>query len=511
MTASAKATSTELTGGAGFTYEDTVVAYYLAALLREDRAAGQSGVVTSVAVQQSGNGHPMDDLVVEFEDSADRRLLALQIKRSLRITANNEDFREIMATAGATRNAAVFGESYVYGFATEQVAVDRFRGLNRIIEWAKASPNSDDFERRFADEGAAATLERGLRLELKTLIGATRSEEEVSFYRQFVALKMDGLEERGVLRAELVNRLQEIVAENEDGQDILLFDRLCRLARDGAGTARKWSRSILLSQLRGVVRLRVAPNYATDVNALLSFSMEGLTDITETIDDFHVMRGAFQDTIRDRLTGNRLVNISGLPGCGKSVVLKHFAVEAAGKGPILFLKSDRLTGTGWSTFSSALGLRHALPALLAEIGTAGKPILFIDGIDRVRPDQKGVITDILHAIEESEDLANWKVVASSRDQGLEPYRAWFPSTFYRGTGIGDVVVGHFCSAVPPSGKSPGAPSLRQFWRAVWRMARQRLRPRSTSLRNGGTAQGTMPNRRQHRKGSEHCSTSRRRV
>jgi hypothetical protein len=145
MTTSVRATSTELTGGAGFTHEDTVVAYYLTALLREDRAAGQRGIVTSVAIQQSGNGHPMDDLVVEFEDSADKRLLALQVKRSLRITANNEDFREIMAAADATRNTAGFGESYAYGFATEQVAIDRFRGLNRVIDWAKASQNPDDF------------------------------------------------------------------------------------------------------------------------------------------------------------------------------------------------------------------------------------------------------------------------------------------------------------------------------------------------------------------------------
>ncbi|TWB02412.1 hypothetical protein [Bradyrhizobium stylosanthis] len=86
MTPSIKATSTELTGGAGFTYEDTVVAYYLTALLREEHAAGQSGVVISVAVQQSGHGHPMDDVVVEFEDTAGKRPLALQVKRSLRIT-----------------------------------------------------------------------------------------------------------------------------------------------------------------------------------------------------------------------------------------------------------------------------------------------------------------------------------------------------------------------------------------------------------------------------------------
>jgi hypothetical protein len=441
-----QATSTELTGGAGFTYEDTVVAYYLAALLRSERAAGQDGTVISVAVQRSGHDHPMDDLVIEFEDNAGQRVLGLQAKRSLRITAKNSDFREIMAAAVATRRSAAYREAhgmYAYGFVTEQVASDPFRSLGRLIDWAKASPSGEDFERRFTDGGAAAAAERALRHELKPLTEATTADDEASFYRQFTALKMEGLDEGGILRTEVTNRLQELVAENEDGQDILLFDRLCRIARDGAGEAHKWTRATLLSQLRGTVRLRVAPNYAQDVDKLLAFSMEGLTDIAETIDDFHVARSSLQDTIRERLAENRLVNISGLPGCGKSVVLKHFAAGAADKGPILFLKSDRLVGTGWSTFATALGLRHSIAELLAEIGATGTPILFIDGIDRVRPDQKGIVTDVLQAIEGNADLANWKVVASSRDQGLEPYRAWFPSTFYRGTGIGDVSVKPF--------------------------------------------------------------------
>src|SRR5262249_15483159 len=152
---------------------------------------------------------------------------------------------------------------------------------------------------------------------------------------------MDGLEAGGVLRTERINRLQEIVSSNEDGQDILLFDRLCQIARDGAGSAKKWTRTALLAQLRGVVRLHVAPSYTKDINALLLFSLEGLADIAETIDDFHVDRSAFQGSIRERLAESRLVNISGLPGCGKSVVLKNFAVDAADRGPILFLKSDR--------------------------------------------------------------------------------------------------------------------------------------------------------------------------
>jgi antitoxin HicB len=99
-----QAPSTELTGGAGFSYEDTVVAYYLAALLREERAAGQDGVVTSVAVQQAGHGHPMDDIVVEFEDAAGRRVLDLQVKRQLRISGADDDFSSVMG--GRARDAS---------------------------------------------------------------------------------------------------------------------------------------------------------------------------------------------------------------------------------------------------------------------------------------------------------------------------------------------------------------------------------------------------------------------
>jgi hypothetical protein len=103
--ANRRTTSTELTGGAGFTYEDTVVAYYLVALLREEHAVGQDGVVISVAVQQAGHGHPMDDIVVEFNDAVGPRVLDLQVKRQLRVSAapTNTDFREILTAAAATR------------------------------------------------------------------------------------------------------------------------------------------------------------------------------------------------------------------------------------------------------------------------------------------------------------------------------------------------------------------------------------------------------------------------
>jgi ATPase family protein associated with various cellular activities (AAA) len=462
---SQQAPSTELTGGVGFTYEDTVVAYYLVALLREERAAGSNGIVTTVAVQQKGHGHPMDDLIVDFDDDASRRRLSLQVKRKISISAasTNRDFRAILTRAVATRATADFDVDLdAYGFVVESVAVENFRMLSRLIDWAKSSPSSEDFARRFAPDGSAASAERILRDKLAPLIGAQSPDDERNFYEQFVALHLNGLKEGGILRAEVINRLQELVAANIDGQDLLLFDRLCRIVRDGAGTARKWTRQKLLAELRGAVRLKVAPNYRRDVDLLQSFAMAGLADVSDEIGGFRVERPLLEKDIRNRIAGHRLVNLSGLPGCGKSALLKRIASFESTKGPILFLKSDRLTGGSWLTFATALGLQHrVISDLLAEIGSTGTPILFIDGIDRVRPDQKGIFTDLLRAIEENEQLANWKVLASSRDQGLEAYRAWFPTSFYRETGIGDVAIGCF-SDEEAMALAKGKPNLRRL-------------------------------------------------
>jgi hypothetical protein len=442
-----KPASTELTGGTGFSYEDTVVAYYLSSLLRRERAAGQSGIVTTVAVQQQGHGNPMDDLVVEFDDIGTKRVLSLQIKRSVTISgaASNDEFRGIITAAVKTQALESFAKGAdVCGFVVEHVTADTFRSLTRLIDWAKASTAGADFEARFLPTGTAAADERNLRGSLLPVIGAANADEEINFYQHFVALHLHGLEEGGVLRTEVVNRLQEIITANKDGQDVLLFDRLCRIAREESGKATKWTRASLLAQLRGTVKLKVIPYLSEDINRLNAYSFEALNVVSEKVDDFHVEREGLQQDVMKQLDQHRIVSIGGLPGCGKSAVLKRFAQKASSAGPILFLKNDRITGTGWSTFAASLGLSNTdAVQLLLEIGSTGTPILFIDGIDRIRPDQQGLVVDFINAIQSEPNLSNWKVLVSSRDQGLEAFRAWFPPGMYANAGIGDVIVRAF--------------------------------------------------------------------
>ena len=129
------------------------------------------------------------------------------------------------------------------------------------------------------------------------VIGAANADEEISFYPHFVAFHFDGLEEDGVLRTEIVNRLQEIITANEDGQDVLLFDRLCRIAREGSGKATKWTRVSLLAQLRGAIRLNVIPYLGDDINRLNAYSLEVLNVVSEKVDDFHVEREGLQQKV----------------------------------------------------------------------------------------------------------------------------------------------------------------------------------------------------------------------
>jgi hypothetical protein len=437
-------TSSELTGGAGYTYEDAVVAYYLTALLREENAAGQTGCVTRVAVQQAAQGEPLDDIVIDTSVGDAARRLSLQVKRSLTISAaaSNTDFRWIIQRALESRAKTDFraGDDR-YGFAVEHVAQTRFRSLNRLIEWAKSSPTGADFEARFAPNSAVSHADKALREELRTLIATTTSDQEADFYRHFVALRLDGFDEDAPRYADTVNRLSDLLAADAVQTGAALFSALCHHARVGAGSAKIWTRPSLLNELKDSFHLRAAPSYAHDLTVIGELAARAVSDISAEIDGVHIERNALIAAVHDRLTTHRFVNISGLPGTGKSVVLRTVVDKMMTAGPVFVLKSDRLSGSDWRTFATDLGLQHRnASALLAEIGVAGHAVLCIDGIDRIKPSQRKIITDLLHTLETDPSLAHWKVLATSRDQGLEAFRAWIPVRFYRDTGIGDVSV-----------------------------------------------------------------------
>ena len=127
----------------------------LTALLREEATLGQPGNVTRVAVQQERQGEPMDDVIVDSDAAGARNRLSLQVKRSVTISKGNDDFKQIIAGALATRAKTEFRPGLDrYGFIARAVpAYSRFQSLQRIIDRAKASPTGLEFANRFKPAG----------------------------------------------------------------------------------------------------------------------------------------------------------------------------------------------------------------------------------------------------------------------------------------------------------------------------------------------------------------------
>ena len=78
--------------------------------------------------------------------------------------------------------------------------------------------------------------------------------------------------------------------------------------------------------------LKVIPYLGDDINRLNAYSLEALNVVSEKVDDFHVEREGLQQDVAKQLDQHRVVSIGGLPGCGKSAVLKRFAQKASTAG-----------------------------------------------------------------------------------------------------------------------------------------------------------------------------------
>ncbi|WP_422403539.1 hypothetical protein [Pseudomonas sp. GZD-209] len=441
--------SPELTGGAGYTYEDGVVAVYAAALLAETTAPGLPGrTVKKVSVQQGPLGHPLDDLIVEAQGVDELRvLLSLQVKRKLTISKakSNTDFRETIHRAYRTVGGTNFrvGIDKVGAIADEIVDANK-RNFETLCEWARATADTESFVTKVMTEGVAGDKKK-FYLIVKGLIEELQIEQDLDhashrLLSNFVLMRFEMLHEGSTTEAAAVANLANFLSPSEHHRADDLWRRLLALVRVSEGVAASLDRKTIVSRLNGSFRLKAAPSLQAALSRVAAESKLAATEINNTIAGVSIPRERFVLMSHAALKSSSFVQIGGLPGAGKSVVLRYLVEEALKIGPALFLKADRLTGASWAQYSSATGIGGgALEDLLVELAAAGTATLYVDGIDRVELGSRGVILDILHTIIDSPLLATWKVVVSVRDTGMEPIRTWLPSSIFdRGAQLIDV-------------------------------------------------------------------------
>jgi hypothetical protein len=427
--------SSELGAGTGFTYEDAVGAFFLTSLLSEGYAPGiENRIVTGVSFQQKTFGEPLDDVIVDFRASdGDEARLSLQVKRSLTISAaaSNGDFREVIRNAWRTfrDDDFRFGKDRV-GVAVGEVSLDRARAFVSLCQAARASIEADHFLARFADGCNASADVRSVKRDIETILhgvaGGEWSDADLHrFLASLVLTHFDFLHSGAIDPADAMTRLRPCLADGSADRAPDLWSSLCQTVRNTGGSAGQYDRPRLVRELSTTFPLQVAPSLRPDITRLTQLSHDWARDIANDVSGTHLERKISRDKLAEQLTQSRFVQINGLPGSGKSAVLRQQLESDLTRGPVIFLKSDRLEGRGWAGFATHYGLSTSpLADLLVEIAATGTPTLYIDGIDRVEKAHQPIVLDVLRTILKSPVLDNWRVVVSLRDTGIEPLRNW---------------------------------------------------------------------------------------
>src|SRR5258708_7707280 len=446
--------SAELTGGAGFTFEGNVAATYLVSLLIEGPARGLSGgTVARVAVQQAGFGEPLDDLVVDAEGvNGTCARIALQIKRSLTISAatSNSDFREIVVKAWESVNGSGFRSGIDRaGCATGGGSSSAARLLETVCEIARDSASAESFAAHSAEGAGAGESLRETVDYFHTILAdhlgrATSDAEIYGLLRHFILLRFDLLHAGAADEAGAEERLRPFLRPDNGARSGGLWNRVKTIAREATGRAADFTRTTLLEHLHGEFYFAGALSLRSDIEKLANASDMALQDIGSAIDGIEIEREALIQKAKQAAEHHRFVQLIGLPGSGKSAVLREVATKRRESGPVIVLKSDRLAAGGWSAYATSIGLASTNPEeMLLELAAMGSPTLIVDGLDRIEVPHRGVVADLIQAIFKNPALNGWRIIASLRDNGTEPLRTWLPQALLAEGGVSTIEVEGF--------------------------------------------------------------------
>jgi hypothetical protein len=260
------------------------------------------------------------------------------------------------------------------------------------------------------------------------------------FLAHFVLIQFDFLHAGAGDPPEAINRIRDCLIPAEAAKAPLVWSRLIELARTSAGKAGQFDRARLVRLIAQVVRLRGANSLRPDLEKLNALACSYAEGIQDDVGGTRLDRASLLEKLDKKLSASRLVQIRGLPGSGKSVLLRQSVQRAIEHGSVLFLKADQLEGRSWVSFVSSQGLSGAsLSDLLVEIAATGSAVLYIDAIDRIEKEHQPVVLDVLRTIMGSPLLNNWRIVVSLRDTGIEPLRNWM-GELLDAAGVGTVSV-----------------------------------------------------------------------
>ena len=303
---------------------------------------------TSVVEVHLQTGHlawRTDDILLVGETSdGRRRKLAVQVKRTFTISANNEDCRKTIQGMWDD-----FRADDRFSISMDQLAIVTLHGtsallrdFNSLLQCVRATTDSEDFDRRILLEGYISMRAKDQSNAVKTIlsehIGAPVDADLYwCFLRTINVLSYDLNTPTSQTKASMLSLLSHFAVDSTAplAAATNTWARLLESAGEGRPIGKSYERKDLPRELLE----RHTPVTTADGQGLLALFEHGDTvrnSIRSTIGDTYTIdRSSHVHSLFDELANHQVVIVSGTAGSGKSALAKELLTELESDHPVL--------------------------------------------------------------------------------------------------------------------------------------------------------------------------------
>jgi len=468
------------TGGGGDQFEQHVAAMALGLLL----VRGMPPVLTDTSVvevhlQTRHQGWCTDDLLVIGERSdGSRRRLALQVKRSFRVSTGDDNCRTTILGMWDDFLADRFDESQ------DQLAVATLHGTSvllrdfrALLECARASVDAEDFGQRLSLDGFLSWRAKEQNRSLRQILtdGGFEPLDEIvywRFLRVVNVLSFDLNTATSQTEAWILSLLAACTVDGRGSNEAAqaAWARLLACAGEGRPAAKGYERGDLPVELRE----RHEPVSGDDRSGLTALVEHGQT-VRDSIrsmigEDYTIERSKQVQSLAEKLAEHQVVIVSGVAGSGKSALARELLTKMEDRYPVLsFQAVEFATAHVNETLANAQTSLN-WQRVLALLAGHDRKVVFVDGVERLL--ERSVRDGFPQLLQLARKDPSTQIVLTVRDYSLETVRnALIPAALspeiFEVPALTDAELDAVGDGVPTLAEALGNAQLRAFLRTPY--------------------------------------------
>ena len=382
-----------LTSGAGFRYENMIIARFLLDMLAANNSLGDEfGRILRISCQARDAGWLVDDLALSSETFEGKsRSVGISIKSDEQVTTSGFplDFVDVAWAQRVGRGTSRTFQPGVDAIVLICAVLDRAVSTAwsaLFAEILQAEPESI-VARLEPDSGEGTQSSRLQRALFDSFVrrGTQASDDRIEtarLLRDIRLLDFDFNRPTSQDRGRALRACQDILTSGDAGEGRRLWERLVGIADEIRIVGGALDLRELLSKLRADFAFRDHPDFRADWDLLQRHAREAMDDVQTTIaDQARLPRLTHRLNIQNRLTATGACLLVGESGSGKSALVKEIA--AAGYPRVLWLTAALLDHATSVDFEHAIGLRHPLLSILRLAPT--RCLVVLDGLESYSP------------------------------------------------------------------------------------------------------------------------------